>query len=398
MVRAQEMSAASLSASEDAAAASAAEAAACRAELERVRHALSEAQSEVELGSQREAELGSQLAAVRAERHDGVAESEASGEGSSHELHSALEAQRSAEGERDQLLEEQRLLLREAERAAAALTAAEQDATELRQSLEYSRGGLFSPGGSLPGAVAVEDDDVLAKELADEIAALKVSHAKQVKQMQAELRKALSTAGNASSPGPDAAMQVMHAREVKSLQAEIRSLRTTLERVEAPPDSRPSQPSEPVDAWEVAVVGSLGELRHSLLATCRSLMDEVEAVCYAQEPKGKGLQLHMRSTHIGDSHLIDVGSRAALARLAATDTTDASDELRRLQQTAEALESIVERLVAAKHHGVQRPPRWLVLGWHYSHYVATSCIAVPAVWSGSARAEGPLGSVSFKRL
>ena len=238
----------------------------------------------------------------------------------------------------------------------------------------------------------VADDDVLAAELSEEIASLKVAHQKQLKQMQTELRKALSAAasagGHAPGGGADAAMQVMHGRKVEALQSEIRNLRVALEHAEAErsdgADPSPASPSlltppnapggkdddAPAVAWEVAVVGSLGEVRRTLLTTCHALADEADAL----DPGGP-LRMAARAHN-------DAGSRAALERLAADDAADASDELRRVQLTADALESIVERILRARSHGLARPPRWLVLSWHYMH----GCAAAPP---GDLRAGGP---------
>ena len=38
---------------------------------------------------------------------------------------------------------------------------------------------------------------------------------------------------------------------------------------------------------------------------------------------------------------------------------------------AEAVQSVAERLVRIRSHGVARPPRWLLLGYHY---LATPCM------------------------
>ena len=190
-------------------------------------------------------------------------------------------------------------------------------------------------------------------------------------------------------------MQVMHAREVETLHAEIRTLRAAVERGEderaaaqgeggagegqasssyaqgASPSARTHAGGEgggdedddgPAVAWEVAVLGSLGELRRALLTTCHTLADEADEL----EPSGP-LRLAARIQS-------DVGSRATLARLAADDAADASDELRRLQLTAEAIESYVQRVLRARSHGLARPPRWLLLSWHYMQ----GCTAAPA--------------------
>ena len=308
------------------------------------------------------------------------------------ELHSALQARQAAEAERDQLKTEQLMLISDAEKSTAALAAAEQEAatyrrsadslqTQLDQSLQkqltlqekVEQSASSKPNGSpskdKPSSLQpLEDDDELAKELADEIAALKVSHSKQLKQMQAELRKALSGQGSGGGGGGnEAALQVMHEKEVDSLLAEIRTLRNALEHAHAEPldTSKPpklggsdgskqaSQDDAPTIAWEVAVLGSLGELRHSLLGVCLMMNDEIDALKWSD-----GLRMTARSD-------MGAGSRANLARLASDDATDASEELNRLQLTVEALQSLSERLATSLHQGQARPPKWLLLGWHY---------------------------------
>ena len=144
-----------------------------------------------------------------------------------------------ATAERDELREEQRLLLMEEQRAVDALAAAEAQAGALQRELAALRQGadgarVGAAGGARGGAPLAEDDEI-ATELADEIAALKMSHAKQVKQLQAELRKALASGGGgggggAAGGGADAARQVMLAREVEALHAEVRRLSSTDDR------------------------------------------------------------------------------------------------------------------------------------------------------------------------
>ena len=68
----------------------------------------------------------------------------------------------------------------------------------------------------------------------------------------------------------------------------------------------------------------------------------------------------------------DLATRAALERLAADDATDASDELRRLEQTSEALAAIRLKLSEATTAGLSRPPKWLLLSWHYANSL-TAC-------------------------
>ena len=51
--------------------------------------------------------------------------------------------------------------------------------------------------------------------------------------------------------------------------------------------------------------------------------------------------------------------------LAEADATDASEELRRLQETAAVLRGLQGRLTDAYRLGMARPPRWLLASWHY---------------------------------
>ena len=246
---------------------------------------------------------------------------------------------------------------------------------------------------------------------------MQVSHAKQLKQMQAELRKALA----GGTAGSDAAMAVMHARQVEALQGEVRSLRAELDRAaaasphpEATLTSARYTPARDTSArytpardtpcgsgrgsgggasslsrgggahhataadeeaegsggrleggggggggeggWEGGgALGSLTSLRGALLSAAL-LFAEAHAALHTHDARGDDV---LRLTPTTDST-----SRASLMRLAAERATDEVDELRRLQQTAAALQALAERLTHAYTHGFGRPPRWLLRSWH----------------------------------
>ena len=316
--------------------------------------------------------------------------------------HTAEAERDAASAARDQLIDEQKMLLAESDRTARALAASEHEATtrlhevqELREQLEQTALAPTPPSGAAKALRVAEDDD-LARELADEIAALKLSHAKQLKQMQSELRKALAAAASPAGRGrgsmreADTAVHVMHARELEGLQAEVRTLRAALEQQrEGPAASTPAlppsarrersgQPHSPGDdaddpsrsggvhggagnddapeaTWEATVLCSLAELRHSLLHTCRALAEDADALDGTQA-QGKELRLSARGNPLSSVN-------DALHRLARDDATDASDELERLQQTVEVLRSVQERLTRTHWGGTAQPPRWLLATW-----------------------------------
>ena len=367
----------------DAAAGQAAKLAACQAELAACKGDLASAQAEL---SARQSELArAQHELERARRQ--------LGESDVGRLQASLDQ---ATAERDELREEQRLLLMEEQRAVDALAAAEARAGALERELAAFRQGadgarVGAAGGARGGAPLAEDDEI-ATELADEIAALKMSHAKQVKQLQAELRKALgsggggggSGGGGAAGGGADAARQVMLAKEVEALQAEVWRLSSALTQaegssprpgssgmrgLEAGGGGAPSTSSEPFGgelAWEIAVLSSLAELRHSLLETGAALQEELDVLLADAAVSGGGAaanELRLRAR--GGRGSAETDPSDALARLfAEPDSADASEELRRLQETASALRGLQGRLSDAYRLGLARPPRWLLATWH----------------------------------
>ena len=150
-------------------------------------------------GAEAEAEARMGLAALRAEADALRSERDAC----TREM-DALRGERDAcTRRRDELLEEQALLLAEADRAAAALEAAVRRAEAAEQELaQQADGGKGAFGVVKSGALPVMEDDDLAQELADEIAALKMSHAKQMKQLQTELQAlAAASAGGGDGGG-----------------------------------------------------------------------------------------------------------------------------------------------------------------------------------------------------
>ncbi|KAL3922008.1 MAG: hypothetical protein SGPRY_004711, partial [Prymnesium sp.] len=107
--------------------------------------------------------------------------------------------------------------------------------------------------------------DDLAVELADEIAALKVSHAKQVKQLQTELRKAVSRPASAET----AALQVMHSKQVERLQLELR-------RAHATPSSGEGEGRSSRDAeWERMAMATLSDVRRGMEEALASLQESL---------------------------------------------------------------------------------------------------------------------------
>lgn len=176
----------------------------------------------------------------------------------------------------------------------------------------------------------------------------------------------------------------MLAKEVEALQAEVWRLSSALKQaegssprtgssgmrgLEAGGGGAPSTSSEPFGgelAWEIAVLSSLAELRHSLLETGAALQEELDVLLADAAASGAGAaanELRLRAR--GGRGSAETDPSDALARLfAEPDSADASEELRRLQETASALRGLQGRLSDAYRLGLARPPRWLLATWH----------------------------------
>ena len=132
----------------------------------------------------------------------------------------------------------------------------------------------------------------------------------------------------------------------------------------APPTS--SEPFGGELAWEIAVLRSLAELRRSLLETGAALQEELNVLLADAAVSGGGAvanELRLRAR--GGRGSAETDPSDALARLfAEPDSADASEELRRLQETASALRGLQGRLSDAYRLGLARPPRWLLATWH----------------------------------
>jgi hypothetical protein len=175
---------------------------------------------------------------------------------------------------------------------------------------------------------ADEDLSEVARELAQELAAIKLSHSKQMKQVQSELRKALATGPSRSDDGA-VAVQVLHDREVQRLQAEIRKL-SGLHSAEY--------------VSERTLGKALGEIRRELL----DLLREMQRMTACGDAAASAEPEHLNATH-----------------------REAAEEVAAIRDAIDLLGKAKDRIV-----GGEAPPPWLMRG--YRTAVSMSHICMPA--------------------
>lgn len=178
-----------------------------------------------------------------------------------------------------------------------------------------------------------EDMSEVARELAQELAAMKLSHAKQMKQVQQELRKALAAEPSRAEDG-SAAIQVLHDREVQRLQAEIRKL---------------SNSHSVEQVWERSLGKSLAEIRADLLDVLRGLRSVTS--------EGDGLPTVPRPSS-------DV-------------CVDAGQEVASLRDAIDLLAKTKDKIV-----GGEAPPPWLLRGYRTALSITHTCLPAAGRQSG----------------
>jgi len=228
------------------------------------------------------------------------------------------------------------LRLREEEETVAALraeAAARSSAEAGALTADEAGGGAGSSGGE-HGEAAEEELASLAGELAQELAALKLSHAKQMRAAQAELRKALGGGGGGSGSGDGAAMRVLHEREVQRLQLEIRRLQSSDER-----------------QTESAVRQSLQDIHGSLLL----LLQDMRSLSPVEPPPP---------------------APAPVASRSASDGLDPMGELAAIREAIEQLR--VTRRHLEEHLRGAAAPSWLLRGYQSYRLLSDSCMPSPA--------------------